>query len=142
MFGVNPYNLYGYNPPFSSQQVQQSQFFPQNINNVSSPFQSTQATQNGPGWIMAPTVQSVEQVSVSPGGKSWIMVQNAPIFALRTADQMGLITTEYYRFEKIDRSNIESTNSSHDYITRREFEQFVESLRSEGQIVSKEDVNK
>lgn len=142
MFGVNPYNLYGYNPPFSSQQVQQSQFFPQNINNVSSPFQSTQATQNGPGWIMAPTVQSVEQVSVSPGGKSWIMVQNAPIFALRTADQMGLITTEYYRFEKIDPSSVTSTNSSNEYITRHEFEQFVESLRSEGHIVSKEDLNK
>lgn len=63
-----------------------------------------QGPQNGPGWIMAQTVKQVEQVSVQPGQKAWIMVQNEPVFALRTADNMGLITTDYYRFEKFDPS--------------------------------------
>lgn len=53
---------------------------------------------------MAQTVKQVEQVSVQPGQKAWIMVQNEPVFALRTADNMGLITTDYYRFEKFDPS--------------------------------------
>ena len=60
----------------------------------------SQATQSGPEWIMAPSVKQVEQVSVQPGQKAWIMVQNAPVFALRTADNMGLVTTDYYKFEK------------------------------------------
>lgn len=63
-----------------------------------------QGPQNGPGWIMAQSVKQVEQVSVQPGQKAWIMVQNEPVFALRTADNMGLITTDYYRFEKFDPS--------------------------------------
>lgn len=63
-----------------------------------------QVPQNGPGWIMAQTVKQVEQVSVQPGQKAWIMVQNEPVFALRTADNMGLITTDYYHFEKFDPS--------------------------------------
>lgn len=53
---------------------------------------------------MAQTIKQVEQVSVQPGQKAWIMVQNEPVFALRTADSMGLITTDYYRFEKFDPS--------------------------------------
>lgn len=65
---------------------------------------ASQGPQNGPGWIMAQTVKQVEQVSVQPGQKAWIMVQNEPVFALRTADNMGLITTDYYRFEKFDPS--------------------------------------
>lgn len=63
-----------------------------------------QGAQNGPGWIMAQTVKQVEQVSVQPGQKAWIMVQNEPVFALRAADNMGLITTDYYHFEKFDPS--------------------------------------
>lgn len=63
-----------------------------------------QGPQSGPGWIMAQTIKQVEQVSVQPGQKAWIMVQNEQVFALRTADNMGLITTDYYRFEKFDPS--------------------------------------
>lgn len=65
-----------------------------------------QPQQTGPDWIQVPTIQQVEQVSVQPGGKAWIMTQDAPIFALRVADNMGLVTTDYYRFEKIDPKSI------------------------------------
>ena len=63
------------------------------------PYQAPGQRQNME-WIMAPTIQQVEQVMVQPGQKAWIMVQNEPIFALRTADNMGLIQTDYYKFEK------------------------------------------
>lgn len=82
--------------------------------------------QSGPDWIMANTMQQVEQVQVAPGGKAWVMVQNEPVFALRTADNMGLVTTDYYRFEKIDPS---AASPAPEYVTRAEFEEFVKSLK-------------
>lgn len=89
-----------------------------------------QPQSSGPDWIMAPSIKQVEQVGVQPGQKAWIMVQNEPVFALRTADQMGLVTTAYYRFEKID-PNATETSPSQEYITRQEFDAFVSSLRGD-----------
>lgn len=111
------YSPYGYNPytPYTG-------YAPQ-------PQQTHLPTQGGPDWIMAPTIKHVEQVNVQPGQKSWVMVQNEPIFALRTADQMGLVTTDYYRFEKINPDAITETGG--DYITRKEFEAFVASLKAD-----------
>lgn len=128
MFGVNPYSPYGYPDIFGNSMQQNGQFLPTQPQMM----QNQQAQQqNGPGWIMAPNVQDVERVSVAPGGKSWIMVQNAPVFALRTADQMGLITTEYYRFEKIDPGSVLAPSAPEkEYVTRQEFEQFVESMKA------------
>jgi hypothetical protein len=83
--------------------------------------------QTGLDWIMAQTVKQVEQVSVQPGQKAWVMVQNEPIFALRTADQMGLVTTSYYRFEKYEPG--EPVAEPEQYVTRREFEEFVKSVK-------------
>lgn len=68
------------------------------------PSQAQQTQQAGPDWIRVATAQQVEQVSVQPGGKAWVMVENMPVFALRVADNMGLVTTDYYRFEKIDQN--------------------------------------
>ena len=93
---------------------------------ISQPAQTAQSPQSGPDWLQVPTVKHVEQVSVQPGGKAWVMVQNEPVFALRVADQMGLVTTDYYRFEKIDPA---VSAPAQDYVTRAEFEQFVDSLK-------------
>lgn len=103
MYGMNGYpsamGIPAMNPsPF--QYPPPSVFGTQNMQ--PQPQQPTQAQQTGPDWIQVATAQQVEQVSVQPGGKAWIMVQNAPIFALRVADNMGLATTDFYRFEKID----------------------------------------
>ena len=76
-------------------------------------------------WIFAATVKQVEQVAVQPNQKAWVMVQNEPIFALRIADQMGLITTNYYRFERYDPD--EKTADSR-YITREELDKRLEEL--------------
>lgn len=121
------YNPYGYPMygPYSP-----SQPFPVGQGNLYQTNQQmpSQSQQSGPDWIMAPSVKQVEQVGVQPGQKAWIMVQNEPVFALRTADQMGLVTTDYYRFEKID-PNTAGASSNTDYITRQEFDAFVESLK-------------
>ena len=125
MLGVNPYSPYGYMPPMSGPGAQQSSF---QAPGMSQPFQTpqpAQAQQSGPDWVQVPTVQQVEQVQVQPGGKAWVMVQNEPIFALRTADNMGLVTTDYYRFEKVDPG---AAAPAADYVTRAEFEKFVASL--------------
>lgn len=91
-----------------------------------------QGPQNGPGWIMAQTVKQVEQVSVQPGQKAWIMVQNEPVFALRTADNMGLITTDYYHFEKFDPS-VAPVEPAPAYVTVEQLEErlatFADSLK-------------
>lgn len=86
-----------------------------------------QLQQSGPDWIMAPSIKQVEQVGVQPGQKAWIMVQNEPVFALRTADQMGLVTTDYYRFEKID-PNTAGAAPNADYITRQELDSRLKEL--------------
>lgn len=105
----NPYNPYNFPYPMG-QQAQQPQ-----------PTQQT-----GPDWITVQNIQNIEQVNVQPGTKAWVMVQNEPVFALRVADQMGLVTTSYYRFEKYDPAA--NAQPAPDYVTREEFMQFVNSL--------------
>ena len=117
----NPYNGY-------SMQPNVFQFNPMNRYQQGTQM-PPQAQQNGPEWIMAPSIKQVEQVSVQPGQKAWIMVQNAPVFALRTADNMGLVTTDYYKFEKFNPGD--SAEPANDYVTRKEFEDFVSSLKKE-----------
>ena len=124
MFGVNPYNPYGYPMPFNGQSPGQNQppFQQQGMQ------QASPAQQGGPDWIQVPELKQVEQVQVQPGGKSWVMVQNEPVFALRVADQMGLVTTSYYRFAKIEPTAMTVGATPQDFVTRSEFEQLVQSL--------------
>lgn len=88
--------------------------------------------QSGPDWIMVSDLKQVEQVSVPAGGKAWIMLNNTPVFALRTADNMGLITTDYYRFEKYD-PEAAQTESAVKYVTPEQLEDrlaaFADSLK-------------
>lgn len=84
--------------------------------------QSTQQTTlaSNMDWIRVNVLGDVQNVTVQPGQKAWIMLANDPVFALKTADNMGITTTEFYRFE---RYNPESPKS--EYVTREEFEAFV-----------------
>lgn len=132
MFGnYGPYGFSGhfgapFNGPINQQSAQQGLFgqpMPQ-------PSPAPSAQQTGPDWLQVPELRQVEQIQVQPGGKAWVMVQNEPIFALRVADQMGLVTTSYYRFEKIDPVAMSASAPSQEYVTRAEFQRFVESLRA------------
>lgn len=118
----NPYSPFSMNQPFMA-----PQFAPNSASTM--PMQQQQSApqtmQSGPDWLQVPNVKQVEQISVTPGGKAWIMVQNEPVFALRTADQMGLVSTTYYKFQKY-----EPGEQSDDYITRNEFDKFVKSVQN------------
>lgn len=133
------FNQYGFPTPYGGQNVQpmQMQQAPQSMGMGYQPqaqglpsITSQTPQQAGPDWVQVPDIKQVEQIPVRPGGKAWIMVQNQPVFALRVADQTGLATTDYYRFEKIDPEALRAPASSPEYVTRDEFLRFVESLRA------------
>ena len=53
-------------------------------------------------WIRVPNVADVDQESVMPGQTAWVMTQNANVFAVRSADQMGITNTRYFQFSEFD----------------------------------------
>lgn len=119
----NPYGIYGagsnlgYMSNFNSQ--------PMNLSPTmqNAPQQSLNGSQSNMDWIRVNTMEDVERVTVQPNGKAWIMLANEPIFVLKTADGMGLTTTDAYRFEKI------TGGKKVEYVTREEFDNFVNSLK-------------
>lgn len=50
-------------------------------------------------WIRVNTIEDIKNVSVQPNGQAWIMLQNDPVFAVKSADAMGLATTRMFKFE-------------------------------------------
>lgn len=82
-------------------------------------------------WTIVQTIGQVEQVAVQPGQVAWIMVQNEPVFARREADRMGVVNTEYCRFERFDPRE-HSAQAQAEYVTRAEFERFVEEMKKNG----------
>lgn len=93
--------------------------------------QQAQSQQSNMDWIMVADVKNVESVSVQPGQKAWVMAQNEPVFALRTANQLGLVTTEYYKFERYDPNTqpTAATMQPGDYVTRKEFEEYAQRIK-------------
>lgn len=114
------YNQY----PYGYQQFgQQANTFPQNMY-----MQNSAMNPSGMEVVPVPSIQQVEQVQVQPGQRKMVLVQNEPVIASRSADNMGLVTTDYYRLEKF----VPGASVAHqtgDYITRQEFNAFVESLK-------------
>lgn len=88
---------------------------------------------NSSPWLYVPTVKDVQSVQVQPGQKAWVMVQNDCVFALRSADNMGIVTTDFYRFEKIDE---EAANPQTEYVTRKEWEEFLNSIKGDNNVKS------
>lgn len=76
--------------------------------------------QDGPGWVFVPTVGDIVNVTVQPGSKAWIMAQDQPVFAVRTADQLGVTQTDYYQFAKYSPAE-RQTEPGKEYVTREEF---------------------
>lgn len=92
--------------------------------------QPQQMQQTGPDWIRVPSVQNVEQVSVQPGQTVWIMVQSAPVFAVREADKVGLTSTEFYRFEKFDPAAMQPVQQADTGISPEAFEALSKRLEA------------
>lgn len=124
MYGMNPYT-FQFNQP--QQFGQQAPFQPMGMN---LPQPQQQAASGAPVVLQVATIKQVEQAQVQPGGKALVLVANEPVIAMRTADNMGLTTTDYYRIEKFDPDAQVAAGPAGDYVTRAEFQQFVNSLRA------------
>lgn len=98
-----------------------------------------QAPQNAPqGMEIIPvqTIQQVEQVQVQPGQRKMVLVQNEPIIANRTADNMGLVSTDYFHLERFDPKAAVPVAPAVTYVTPEQLEErltaFAESLKPAG----------
>lgn len=98
----------------------------QNFNQYNPYNMPQRASQSNFDWIMVQNINQVENVAVSPNMKAWIMVQNEPVFALRTADAMGLVDTQYYHFEKYE-PNAQTTS----FVTADQLQEAINNLRGE-----------
>lgn len=123
----NPYDPYGY--LFPGQRMASPPAYQPIGAGMPQPQQTPQG--DAPVVLQVATVKQVEQTTVQPGGKALILVANEPVIAMRSADNMGLTTTDYYRIEKFD-PDAASTPSTAEFVTRAEFQQFVNSLHSMG----------
>lgn len=77
----------GYQQPYGSQPPQVNPYRPQQTNM---------------DWIRVPNIGDIDQVTVQPGQTAWVMAQNTNVFAVRSADQMGIINTRYFQFAEFD----------------------------------------
>ena len=97
--------------------------------NYTQPVPAPQMPSNGPDLGTVQTIAQVDQVSIQPGQRRIVMVQNEPVIAVRFADQMGLVSSEYYRLEKFNPSAAPVVPAA-EYVTRKEFEEFVASIKA------------
>ena len=77
----------GYQQPYGGQPMQ------------GNPYRSQQTNMD---WIRVPNIGDIDQVTVQPGQTAWVMAQNTNVFAVRSADQMGIINTRYFQFAEFD----------------------------------------
>lgn len=87
---ANPYN------PYMAMQNQQGNF-PKTMPNQ--PTQAPSPATSNVDWIRVNNMADIQNVSVQPGQKAWIMLTNEPVFAVKTANDMGLTSTQAFRFE-------------------------------------------
>ena len=116
--------------------------FGQNSNAYGQQFQNgqNQQTQQSVGCgldiVTVQTVQQVDQVQVNPTQRRLVMVQNEPVVAMRSADNMGIVTTEYYQLVKFDpmaRTNVQPVDNNKD-VTEEQLEsrlkEFMKNLKT------------
>lgn len=78
-------------------------------------------------WIRVPNIVDIDQVTVQPGQTAWVMAQNTNVFAVRSADQMGITSTRYFQFAEFDpraadqqkQTNIEQQQANFEQRLRR-----------------------
>lgn len=117
MFGMNPMN------PYAAQIAQQSQFVP---NNMTSPSQTITPPVSGPAFLQVGTAKEFDSVTIQPGRQALIMAQNDPYIAFKSADAMGMVTTNLYRLEPVTADQI--NGPAPEYVTRSEFQQTIQQL--------------
>lgn len=124
---MNPYeypNPYmPYNPPvnpYTAMQNQQGNYPKMMINQ---PAQAPSPATSNLDWIRVNNMADIQNVSVQPGQKAWIMLTNEPVFVVKAANDMGLTSTQAFRFEPYT----EEPKPAVAYATKEE----IEALRNE-----------
>jgi hypothetical protein len=90
------------------------------------------------------SLQQVEQVQIQPGQTKMIIAQNESIIAMRSADNMGLATTDYYKLVPVyPFSQQEQTQKAKpNYVTEEQLEkrlgELVESIKSNSSVTAKQ----
>lgn len=117
--GFNPYM----NAPMNSPMNAQATFTPSPIqsqtNQVSPPVAS-------PAFLQVGTAKEFDNVTIQPGRQALIMAQNDPYIAFKSADAMGMVTTNLYRLEPVTADQI--NGPAPEYVTRTEFQQTIQQL--------------
>ena len=101
----------GYQQPYGSQ----------------APVNPYRQQQTNMDWIRVPNIGDIDQVTVQPGQTAWVMAQNTNVFAVRSADQMGITNTRYFQFSEFDpraadqqkQTNIEQQQANFEQRLRR-----------------------
>lgn len=133
------YNPYGYPAGYGPQGPQFGAFTPSPMPNPSgyqNAMQAAPAPAPAPGMpavMQVATLDQVEHTQVPAGQKALVLVGNAPVIAMRAADNMGITATDYYRIEKFDPQAAAATPApGADFVTRAELqhalEQFAQQL--------------
>lgn len=128
MFQNMPFNPYMANPqmmPQNAYSAFQTEISQQPIN------YTTQPQNNAPAVLYVPTAKDFASVSLQPGKQALIIAQNEPFMAFKNADNMGMVTTTIYHVEPVNEADL--TPQQPEYVTRQEFQAFVDSLKQPAQ---------
>lgn len=121
------FNNGGFNPYAFTQNYPYQNGYNVGSTNYTTQMQNTQQqAQTNIDWIRVNSMEDVGNITVQPNTKAWIMLSSEPIFVLKSADGMGLTTTDAYRFEKI------TGEQKPEYVTRQEFDEFKKLFEPEG----------
>lgn len=115
-------NPYGY-PFMAPQMAQNTSFMP---NSISTPTQTVTPTNSSPAFLQVGTAKEFDNVTIQPGRQALIMAQNDPYIAFKSADAMGMVTTNLYRLEPVTADQINGPTP--EYVTRSEFQQTIQQL--------------
>ena len=116
-------NMFGFNP-YAAQISQPSAFSQPAIPLSTQPSLAPPAA--SPAFLQVGTAKEFDNVTIQPGRQALIMAQNDPYIAFKSADNMGMVTTNLYKLEPVTSDQINSLTT--EYVTRQEFQQTIQQL--------------
>ena len=97
---------------------------------IQPPVNPYRQQQTNMDWIRVPNLQDIDQVTVQPGQTAWVMAQNTNVFAVRSADQMGIINTRYFQFSEFDPRSADQQKQAEWELKQSNFEQRLARLEA------------
>lgn len=123
MFGNQFGNPYGGYPFMGAQNAAQAPFMQGAMSTPPTPVTPPSAS---PAFLQVGTAKEFDNVTIQPGRQALIMAQNDPYIAFKSADAMGMVTTNLYRLEPVTADQINGPTP--EYVTRSEFQQTIQQL--------------